>query len=361
MLLFTAIFNDTIAISPFQNATQEVKNIINCLILGCPKGEKFPESVRAFALTLHFHSPGGYEYVRHRFNDNLPSPVTLKKWYSLSKSNGKPGFCDDSLLVLKNVAENFNANGQQLICTLSFDEMAIRKHVQWSDPEKKFFGRISYGSRTAGDNFEVAKNAIVFMVNGLNDDFHIPVVFHFIRELNAAERVCLLTEVITKISALNIKIEGVIFDGLSANISMCKLMGASFDKKDFRPYFVCPNTSNKIYVFLDVVHMLKLVRNTLGRSKILYDDNDQKVEWKYFEELERFRSEDGYTLTHKLTKKHIQWYRAPMRVHLATETLSNSVADSMEFLMLKGKKEFADAAATTRFIRIFNNIFDILN
>lgn len=50
-----------------------------------------------------------------------------------------------------------------------------------------------------------------------------------------------------------------------------------------------------------------------------------------------------------------------MRVYLATETLSKSVADSMEFLMLKGKKEFADCAATIRFIRIFDNIFDILN
>lgn len=74
--------------------------------------------------------------------------------------------CQDALSVLKNLADNKIDNGRQLICTLSFDEMAIRKHVQWSDSEKKFFGRISYGSRTGGNDFEIARNAIVFNVYG---------------------------------------------------------------------------------------------------------------------------------------------------------------------------------------------------
>lgn len=345
----------------FQNADQNVKDLIECLILGNPIGQKYPESVRAFALTLHFHSPRAYEYVRQRFNGNLPSSSTLKAWYSLSKSAGKPGMCHDALNVLKSKADSMIANGQQLLCTISFDEMAIRKHVQWSDPEKRFFGRISFGSRTNQNDFEVAKNAIVFMVNGLNEDFNLPVAFHFIRELNGAERAELLTKVVSNITSLNIKIKGVIFDGLSANITMCKLLGAGFIRNDFRPYITLPNTTDKMYVFLDPSHMLKLVRNTLGRLKVLFDDKDQKIEWRYFEELERFRSEKGYILTHKLTKKHIQWYRNPMRVHLATETLSNSVADSMESLMLMGKTEFANCAATIRFIRYFNRIFDALN
>lgn len=191
--------------------------------------------------------------------------------------------CDDSLSVLKNLAENMKANGQKLFCSLSFDEMAIRKHVQWSDTEKLFFGGISYGSRTNQDTFEVAKNAIVFMINGINDNFNIPVAFHFIRELNAAERACLLKEVMTKVTALDIRVVNVTFDGLSANISMCKLLGASFDKNDFRPHFYYPEATDKTYIILDPSHMLKLIRNTIGKMKVIYDDNDEKIEWKYFE------------------------------------------------------------------------------
>lgn len=303
----------------FQTADDTLKEIIDCLVVG-KNGKKFQKSVRGFALTLHFHSPRAYEYVRNRFKNNLPHPSTLRKWYSLSASSGKPGVCEDSLEVLKNLADNMTASGQQLICSLSFDEMAIRKHIQWSEMEKKFLGRISYGSRSNQETFDVAKNAVVFMINGVNDEFNIPVAFHFIRELNATERACLLQEVMAKITALNIRVISVTFDGLPANISMCKQLGARFGKKEFHPYFFCPNKTDKVHIILDPSHMVKLARNAIGSYKVLYDDNDEKIEWKYFTELERYRNEKGYVLAHKLTKKHIQWYRAPMKVRLATET-----------------------------------------
>lgn len=57
----------------------------------------------------------------------------------------------------------------------------------------------------------------------------------------------------------------------------------------------------------------------------------------------------------------MQWFRAKMNVRLAVETLSNSVADSMQFLMEKNFDEFANASATIDFIRVFNNIFDVMN
>lgn len=337
-----------------------MNEIIDCLIQG-PAEEKYSENVRAFALTLHFHSPRAYEFVRKRFNDHLPHTSTIRKWYSVSKSSGKPGFCEDSLLALKNMADNMKAQDVQLMVSLNFDEMATRKHVQWSDPEKKILGNITYGFRPDDAKFTVATNAIVFMINGVNVDFNLPIAFHFIQNLKAGERATLLKEVLTKITELNIKVISVIFDGLGTNIAMCKQMGASFELKDFRPYFNFPSNNDKTYIILDASHMIKLVRNTLARNKILYDGDNSKIQWKYIEELEKFRNESGYILTHKLNKKHIQWFRAPMNVRLAVETISNSVADAMEFLMKKGKKEFLNCSATVKFIRFFNNIFDVLN
>lgn len=276
-------------------------------------------------------------------------------------SNGKPGICEDGLATLKHLVTKMNAEGQQLICALSFDEMAIRRHVQWIDSEKKIVGHINYGFKPDDVGLPVARNSIVFMINGVNIDFNMPIAFYFIKELNAAERGHLLNEILGILNNINIKLIGVTFDGLVANISMCKELGASFERTDFRPYFNNPSNNDKIHIILDPSHMIKLIRNTLARNKVLYDDNNSKIEWKYFEELERFRNERGYTLTHKLSKKHIQWFRAPMRVGLAAETLSNSVADSMEFLMRNGNKEFVNCSATVKFIRIFNNIFDLLN
>lgn len=107
--------------------------------------------------------------------------------------------------------------------------------------------------------------------------------------------------------------------------------------------------------------MEKLARNCIAGKKLLFDVDDSEVKWSYFELLEQFRNERGFTLTHKLNKKHMQWFRAKMNVRLAVETLSNSVADSMQFLKERGFEEFSDASATIKFVRTLNNIFDVMN
>ncbi|XP_065672043.1 uncharacterized protein LOC136089878 [Hydra vulgaris] len=43
---------------------------------------KYSPSLRTFALTLHFYSAKAYDYVRPSFNNCLPHPDTLRKWYS---------------------------------------------------------------------------------------------------------------------------------------------------------------------------------------------------------------------------------------------------------------------------------------
>lgn len=49
-----------------------------------------------------------------------------------------------------------------------------------------------------------------------------------------------------------------------------------------------------------------------------------------------------------------------MSVKLAAETLSNSIADAMEFLQQECT-DFKDVGATVKFIRMINDIFDIMN
>jgi hypothetical protein len=50
------------------------------------------------------------------------------------------------------------------------------------------------------------------------------------------------------------------------------------------------------------------------------------------------------------------------QVNLAAQTLSKSVADSLKFLRNKIKHpEFQNCEATTRFLNIINNCFDLLN
>lgn len=64
---------------------------------------------------------------------------------------------------------------------------------------------------------------------------------------------------------------------------------------------------------------------------------------------------------HKLTKQHIKYESNKMKVRLAAETLSNSVANTMQYLMDNGDSQFRYGGATIRFIRYINDCFDIMN
>jgi len=48
--------------------------------------KKISPELRAFALTLNFYSAAAYKYVRQVFNNCLPHPSTLRKWYAVIKA-----------------------------------------------------------------------------------------------------------------------------------------------------------------------------------------------------------------------------------------------------------------------------------
>lgn len=269
--------------------------------------------------------------------------------------------CKESLDTLKNLAVKHKEAGKEIFCALIFDEMSIRKHLQWSDSRKEFLGSINYGFRMNKEEIPLAKNAIVFLLNGVNIKFTMPIAFYFIETLTGAEKMNLLKEIIIAISACGVRVLSITFDGFSTNFTMCELLNVCFDVDDCRPYFFLPGDDRKIYIILDPSHMEKLARNCVAGNKFLLTEDMSKIEWRYFESLENLRTEKNFALTHKLNKKHMQWGRAKMNVRLAVETLSNSVADSMQHLMDRNFEEFAGATATVGFIRTMNDIFDIMN
>lgn len=274
-------------------------------MLGIGSQTKYTEAVRSFALTLHFHSVRAYNYLRQKFNDNLPHTSTIRKWYVNSGTTGEPGLCNESFETLKKLVEKHKANGKQIVCSLIFDEMSIRKHLQWSDSRKEFLGSINYGFRATGEDLPLAKNVIVFMINGINVNFNMPVAFYFIDSLTAIEKANLLREIIIAITTLDVRVLSITFDGLISNITMCNIFGANFDVDNCKPYFILPNDEHKIYIILDPSHMEKLARNCIASTKVLYDAQNSKIEWRFFETLEKFRNERGLTLTHKLNKRHM--------------------------------------------------------
>ena len=117
-----------------------------------------------------------------------------------------------------------------------------------------------------------------------------------------------------------------------------------------------------IFVVLDTSHLIKLARNTLGDLKLLFTEDGRRIQWNLICELEKLQSGQGLHLANKICKDHVQFSKKKMKVYLATQVLSDSVADALEFCDKDLKlQQFSDSDGTCEYLRIFNKAFDLLD
>lgn len=262
---------------------------------------------------------------------------------------------------LKKIADEYEAkHKRKLMCSLVFDEMSIRQQILWSMNELNYTG---YCNSEDDKDDAVIKQVIAFVLNGIDVNFEFPLAYFFIDSLNGKQRQVLLSDIIISATKSGIKISNITCDGYKANIVAFKLFGAKlnvFSDDDFQTFILNPVNNEKIYIFLDPCHMEKCARNSLASRKIFYDENNNKIEWRYIENLYNYSISNDFR-THKLTKKHIEYKRNEMNVRIAAQTFSNSVANAMLFLKDQGVDEFQGSECTIRFIRGMDRIFDIFN
>lgn len=266
---------------------------------------------------------------------------------------------------LRKIAEDYREKyHRDLKCTLIFDEIWLRQQVLWSLHQMDYIGYTNYGQKP--DKNTLAKQAIVFLLNGIDVNLEFPVAYYLIDDLVATERSALLDKVITTVTRCGIRIANITFDGYAGNVPACELLGAKLsvnckkNVRELKPFIIDTITKHKIYIILDPCRMEKLVRNRWDSCQVFFDGDGNKIEWKFIVELYKYSCNNDFR-THKLTKKHIEWKHLCMNVRLAAETFSESVASSIEFLMKQGIPEFQGAQATIDFIRRMNILFDIFN
>ena len=309
-----------------------------------------------------FYSTKAYNYVRRTFHLALPHPSTIRRWYQTI--NGKPGFTQEAFHALSMKVQDAAKGNDDVICGLVIDEMAIRKHVEWDGDKYIGFTDIGNGSNNNDDDSApLASEAYVFVAVSLNSNWKVPLRYFLIGGLAASERENLVETCLLKLNDVGVKTVSLTCDGPSCNQSMVKLLGAKLDVNDLDPSFTHPGNKNeKIHVILDVCHMLKLVRHTLATQKIIIDGSGGKIRWELIEELHKIQDEEELSLGNNLRGAYIQWAKQKMKVDLAAQTISASVADAIEFCDQVLKiPAFHDSAPTVKFIRMFDHLFDVFN
>ena len=107
--------------------------------------------------------------------------------------------------------------------------------------------------------------------------------------------------------------------------------------------------------------MLKLLRNTIAEKGILTDKSNKQIRWQYVKQLYELQDQEGLRAANRLKHNHIEWFQQKMKVSLAAQVLSRSVASAFEFVSKDlCLPQFADADDTVAFIRIVDRLFDAL-
>lgn len=313
----------------------------------------YSPELRSFALQLNFYSPRSYNFVRQTFNSILPHPATISRWYK--KVNAEPGFTTESFKLLEELSKK---KTQKTYVNLSLDEMSIRKEQVWDG--SKFQGHVDTGSEVQDDSIPLASLALVMFVTAINGVWKLPIAFFFITSMSGEQRANFVKIAVQLLTEINIYVSGLTFDGAAANISMAKHLGCSFDLENLKPYFL--KNDLKIHVFWDPCHMLKLIRNTFGDFKTMIDNEGLHINFEFINKLMLLQQSKGLHLGNKLRQAHVLYNKQKMKVRLAAQLLSKSVATAIYFAReTLNLPEFKDSYATERFITLVNDCFDILN
>lgn len=327
---------------------------------GQKKFTSYSEAVRQFCLKIHYHSPAAYECLRETFNNNLPHIRTILKWYSSIGSS--PGLSTPSFDILAEKVKSYQDCGKQLYVSLISDEMAIKQKLQWDAVLNKFMGFATFASEkniekyAEQNSLPLAKQVLVFMVVGEN--FKLAVAFFYLNGLSSEDRAVLTKEVIKRINQTGAKIIALTSDGFAGNIATARILGADFSQG--KPFFADPDDpTRRIFIMWDPPHMLKLARNCFGSKKLYHIG--RPIEWRYIEDLYKLQQDHVIRYGNKLKYKHMDWKNQKMNVGIATQTLSNSVANGLQQAHDDGIMGFEGYEATAEYIRLNNNLFDIMN
>ena len=250
---------------------------------------------------------------------------------------------------------------KQVICSVMFDEMAIRKHVEWDG--KTFVGYVDVGSGIDDDSAPIASEALVIMAVGLNGQWKIPIGYFLIDGMTGSERANIINQALLKLLDVGVLVPSITCDGPSCNFSMMQALGANLTIPNMQSWFPHPaDPSIRVFIILDACHMLKLMRNCLASYGVLKNEHGAKIKWNYIEQLHKLQEAEGLRLGNKLKAAHIMWTKQKMKVNVAAQTLSASVADAIEFCRVNLKLyQFTGSEATVHYLRVIDRLFDILN
>lgn len=287
----------------------------------------------------------------------LPAASSISHW--TSSVNCDPGLFLDVFSYLGH-KQKTDINFKH--CALIIDAMAIKNSITYDKSSGHYIGFCDFGKDISVCEPDTpATEALIFMLVGLRGHWKTPIGYVLSNKVKASDLTCFIKNILDVALTYELCIKSITFDGTSTNLNSVVPFGCKFGKVIDDIVSTFSYNNQLLHIFLDPCHMLKLARNSLNDLGVFIDDEGHYIKWSYIKALFELQELEGLKFANKLSRKHIEFHRHKMNVKIAGQTLSSSVADAIEFLMVSQHPSFLGANSTIRFIRVIDKLFDMLN
>ncbi|XP_065669453.1 uncharacterized protein LOC136088759 [Hydra vulgaris] len=233
-------------------------------------------------------------------------------------------------------------------CSLVFDEMPLKQHLDYDKNSDKVVGIQSNG--------KPVNQVLVLMVRGLLTKWkQLIAYFYSNNAMSSTNLAKILNNTMVHLHAIGLALRCLVFDQSSTNIRAIKFLGFSLSNQQI----LHPTTRAKVYIIFDPPHLIKSVRNNLIQHDILSDD--KIISWKHLQELYNLEKVNALRLAPKLTDCHLDpRSQLAMLVKLATQIFSSQVSTALN-VYTSTKLLLKKVLSTSFFIKNKDNLFDIIN
>ncbi|KAM7281682.1 uncharacterized protein ISCGN_005736, partial [Ixodes scapularis] len=243
-----------------------------------------------------------------------------------------------------------------------FDEMQVRKAKYLSSKTMSYVGLSGDGDSATSE--ELADHALVFMFCPFGDSYVQPIGVFASKNASKGTLVAqLLLQAIVMLEEAGAKVHGFVCDGASTNRSMWNILGISGKIGNCKNFFENPSDPfRKIFAFSDV-HLFKCIRNRLKKQRFL-KKGGAWIKWSDYAAVYKqdLLVPAGLRVCPKITSSHIYPSNTEMmRVKLATQVFSRSMASGMEYYKERNVSELWNCDATKEFTLFLNDLFDAMN
>jgi hypothetical protein len=191
------------------------------------------------AFSLRYLSLRSYKHLRKNMNFPLPSTATLQRY--ASKINLREGVLNDVINMMSLAGHDMTDRERAVV--LMYDEMKCKNTYEYDKISDEIIGPYS--------------NLQVIIARGLFSNWKQPIYIGFDQNITKE----LLNGMIVKLNDINYNVVACVSDLGGSNQGLWKQLGVDADKAEH--FFKHPVTEEKICVFPDAPHLLKLIRNWL--------------------------------------------------------------------------------------------------